>query len=131
MMTDNVAVKWDGVAKIDLQHEGDGDACVARIAMPPRCHNGETVFVPRAGASAEDDGWLVTYVHDEGSGESSLHVYDAATMSSDAVAVVALPQRVPYGFHALFLNEREFQEQLARGGGEGAAAAAADAAIAA
>jgi hypothetical protein len=82
------------------------------------------------------NGWLVTYVHDEGAGESSLRVYDAASMAGEAVAVVALPQRVPYGFHALFLNEEQFQAQLARGGGGGdggaaAAAAVADAAIAA
>jgi len=26
---------------------------------------GEGVFVPRTGATAEDDGWLLTFVHDE------------------------------------------------------------------
>lgn len=30
---------------------------------------------------------------------------DAKTMSADPVAVVELPSRVPYGFHAFFINE--------------------------
>lgn len=48
MVTKNRAVKWDGVAKIDLQAgEGVADACVGRIKLPPGHHNGETVFVPR------------------------------------------------------------------------------------
>jgi carotenoid cleavage dioxygenase len=34
-----------------------------------------------------------------------VHVIDAKTMSADPVAVVELPQRVPYGFHAFFVTE--------------------------
>jgi carotenoid cleavage dioxygenase-like enzyme len=32
-------------------------------------------------------------------------IIDAKTMAPEPVAVVALPKRVPYGFHALFVNE--------------------------
>jgi hypothetical protein len=34
-----------------------------------------------------------------------VNVIDAKTMSPDPVAVVELPNRVPYGFHAFFVNE--------------------------
>lgn len=34
-----------------------------------------------------------------------MNVIDAKTMSSDPVATVELPTRVPYGFHAFFVNE--------------------------
>lgn len=34
-----------------------------------------------------------------------MHVIDAKTMSADPVAVVELPHRVPYGFHAFFVTE--------------------------
>lgn len=34
-----------------------------------------------------------------------MNVIDAKTMSADPVAVVELPNRVPYGFHAFFVNE--------------------------
>jgi len=37
--------------------------------------------------------------------KSFVHVLDAKTMSADPVAVVELPQRVPYGFHAFFVTE--------------------------
>jgi carotenoid cleavage dioxygenase len=34
-----------------------------------------------------------------------VNVIDAKTMSADPVAVVELPHRVPYGFHAFFVSE--------------------------
>ncbi|KAF4400534.1 hypothetical protein G4B88_023327, partial [Cannabis sativa] len=37
--------------------------------------------------------------------KSAVHVIDAKTMSSDPVAVVDLPHRVPYAFHAFFVTE--------------------------
>lgn len=37
--------------------------------------------------------------------KSSVNVIDAKTMSADPVAVVELPCRVPYGFHAFFVTE--------------------------
>jgi hypothetical protein len=53
MVAESKAVKWDGVAKIDLTRgEGEGDACVGRIKLPPGHFNGETMFVPRWGAAA-------------------------------------------------------------------------------
>ena len=64
--------------------------------------------------AGEDDGYLVTFVHDElaGSKGSSLVVYDAKTMSDKPVARVPLPHRVPYGFHCHHMNEEEFQQHL-------------------
>lgn len=37
--------------------------------------------------------------------KSFVHIIDAKTMSADPVAVVELPQRIPYGFHACFVTE--------------------------
>ncbi|KAE8038242.1 hypothetical protein FH972_010772 [Carpinus fangiana] len=37
--------------------------------------------------------------------KSAVHVLDAKTMSTDPVAIVELPHRVPYGFHAFFVSE--------------------------
>ncbi len=63
-------------------------------------------------AAAEDDGYLMTYVHDETSNKSELVVYDARTMSDAPVARVQLPQRVPYGFHGMHVSEAQFQQQV-------------------
>ena len=37
--------------------------------------------------------------------KSEINVLDAKTMLPDPVAVVELPNRVPYGFHAFFITE--------------------------
>lgn len=61
---------------------------------------GEPVFVARAGSTEEDDGWLVTFVHDLASGTAEFVVLDAAEFDRRGyVARVPLPQRVPFGFH--------------------------------
>jgi carotenoid cleavage dioxygenase len=62
---------------------------------------GEFVFVPRSEDSAEDDGWLLGFVHHTGEDRTELAVLDAATM--DDVAAVQVPVRVPYGFHGNFV----------------------------
>jgi carotenoid cleavage dioxygenase len=64
---------------------------------------GEGVFVPRPNARAEDDGWLVTYLHDEGTGTSELIVIEAQDFGAPPVARVRIPARVPYGFHGAWI----------------------------
>ncbi|NBP53824.1 MAG: hypothetical protein EBU67_05945, partial [Actinobacteria bacterium] len=56
---------------------------------------GEPVFVGRAGGAAEDDGWLVTYVHDGNNDSAEFVVIDAQDFARGYVARVKLPQRVP------------------------------------
>jgi carotenoid cleavage dioxygenase len=77
----------------------------------PNRHGGEGVFVPRPGARGEDDGWLLTFVHDEGSGESELVVIDAARFTDRPVARVLIPQRVPFGFHGAWISAEEIASQ--------------------
>jgi carotenoid cleavage dioxygenase-like enzyme len=64
---------------------------------------GEAVFVPADGATAEDQGYLMTYVYDSSTDSSRFIVVDATTMSSDLVASVELP-RVPFGFHGSWVD---------------------------
>jgi carotenoid cleavage dioxygenase len=59
----------------------------------------ETVFIPRTEGSAEDDGWLMSMVHDSASQTTDLVILDAGEPSSPPVATVHIPARVPYGFH--------------------------------
>ena len=66
---------------------------------------GEAVFVPRDGGTAEDDGWLMTYVYDKPSDSSSFVVLDAADMTADPIGTVDLPQRVPFGFHGSWIAD--------------------------
>ncbi len=69
---------------------------------------GEPVFVAKAdgGDDAEDAGWLLTFVHDLGEERAELVVLDAQDFDRGYVARVALPQRVPYGFHGTWVSDR-------------------------
>ena len=62
-------------------------------------HVGEGIFVPRPGATAEDDGWVMAIYHDEAVDESRLVILDAQHFGDEPVAQVVMPQRVPYGAH--------------------------------
>jgi len=71
----------------------------------PHWSVGEAVFAPAAGAPAEDDGWLLAYVHDRTTATSSFVVLAAQDIASGPVASVRLPQRVPVGFHGNWIPE--------------------------
>jgi carotenoid cleavage dioxygenase len=66
-------------------------------------HAGEWLFVPTSGESAEDAGYLLTYTFDDTTETSQLVIVDATDVTAGPVARVALPQRVPYGFHAAWV----------------------------
>ena len=80
-----------------------GPARPPSTAHGPGRLGGEGVFVPRPDASTEDDGWLVTYVHDRAEDASELVVLDAHAFDDEPVARVLIPRRVPYGFHGTWL----------------------------
>ena len=60
---------------------------------------GEFVFVPRSPDAAEDDGWLMGLVVDAARDATDLVLLDARDIAAPPVATVALPRRVPLGFH--------------------------------
>lgn len=66
---------------------------------------GEAVFVPRDGATGEDDGWLVTFTHEHDGASASFVVLDAQDIERGPIAEVPLPQRVPYGFHGNWVSD--------------------------
>lgn len=67
---------------------------------------GEPVFVARPGSVDEDDGWLVTFVHDGNDDSTEFVVIDAQDFARGYVAQVKLPQRVPFGFHGNWVPDR-------------------------
>lgn len=92
---------FEGIIKYDFSN---GKSQIHEFGQG--CYSGETVFAPRPGATAEDDGWLMTFVHDENSNTSELVVVNAQDVMAKPIARVIIPQRVPYGFHgAWFAGE--------------------------
>jgi carotenoid cleavage dioxygenase len=65
--------------------------------------SGEPVFVPADGGTAEDDGYLMTFVYEAETDSSTFIVLDAATMDQTPVASIELP-RIPFGFHGNWID---------------------------
>lgn len=61
--------------------------------------SGEAVFVPATGPADESNGWYISYVYDPLREGSDLVILDASDFGAAPVATIALPQRVPFGFH--------------------------------
>ena len=81
-------VKHDLTAGTSVVHElGDGR------------HSQEGVFVPKHADAAEDEGWVLAYVHDERRNAADVVIIDAQDFAAPPVATIHLPVRVPYGFH--------------------------------
>ncbi|CAL9116911.1 unnamed protein product [Musa acuminata var. zebrina] len=118
----NSIAKVEGIIKFDLQAEPETGKKKVQVGgnvkgifdLGPGRYGSEAVFVPHKPgfSSEEDDGYLIFFVHDENTGKSEVNVIDAKTMSADPVAVVELPTRVPYGFHAFFVTEEQLQRQV-------------------
>jgi 8'-apo-carotenoid 13,14-cleaving dioxygenase len=91
---------FPAIYKHDLKTGG-----AVRIDMGPGRHCAEPYFVPREGAASEDDGYLLSFVYDEGRDASELVVLDAADAARPPLARVLLPARVPYGFHGSWIPD--------------------------
>jgi 9-cis-epoxycarotenoid dioxygenase len=95
-----------GFAKVDL---ATGD--LTKFDYGEGRFGGEPCFVPMdpALSRGEDDGYILTFVHDEVAGTSELLVVNAADMRLEAT--IQLPSRVPYGFHGTFITASELESQ--------------------
>jgi 9-cis-epoxycarotenoid dioxygenase len=95
-----IAESWpkvSGFAKLDLEAS----------TVEKFIYGGEPCFVPRpdtpAGA-AEDDGYVLCYVHDEGRDASEMLAVNARDMQAEAA--VKLSGHVPYGLHDTFIADK-------------------------
>jgi carotenoid cleavage dioxygenase-like enzyme len=80
---------------------------VSRHDFGSGAYANEAVFVPRQGGGVEDDGWLMSVVYDAGEDRSRLVVLNADDITGAPVAEVALPARVPAGFHGSWVAAGE------------------------
>lgn len=63
----------------------------------------EPVFAPRTSTSEDDDGFVLSFAHDEIRDRSKFVILDAQNFAADPLAEIWLPQRVPYGAHGSWL----------------------------
>ncbi|KAL0352845.1 UNVERIFIED_CONTAM: 9-cis-epoxycarotenoid dioxygenase NCED2, chloroplastic [Sesamum angustifolium] len=97
--------KVSGFAKVDLS-----TGKVEKFIYGDRRYGGEPFFVPRdPNSEREDDGYILSFVHDEKAWKSELQIVNAMTLKLEAS--VRLPSRVPYGFHGTFISSRDLENQ--------------------
>lgn len=87
-------VKHDLVSGTSALHDF-GLGCVAQ----------EPVFIPRTADGDEDDGWVLTYIHNGLTDTSDVVILDAQDFAGEPVATIHLPQRVPFGFHGSWIPD--------------------------
>jgi carotenoid cleavage dioxygenase-like enzyme len=86
---------FDGLVKHDLVTGRE-----SHYAFGAGVFGSETPMAPRAGATSEDDGYLVTFVTDMNADRSECWVFDAADIAPGPIARVRLPERISSGTHA-------------------------------
>jgi len=94
-------LRFDALMKYDLKGEGAGR--FDRYEFGPARWGSEASFAPRPHAQTEDDGYLVTFVRDEREDRSEVVVLDAADPVAGPVCRLAVPAKVPLGFHATWV----------------------------
>lgn len=87
-----------GIVRYDLE-----EGAVERFAVAEGDQNSEPVFVPRAGATSEADGYVLTCVYRHVTDSTDVVVLDAANLGGGPLARVALPRRIPAGFHGAWI----------------------------
>jgi carotenoid cleavage dioxygenase len=63
----------------------------------------EPVFVPDPTGSQEEDGFVVTFVHEAGSSKGRFVILDARQLDREPIATIELPRRVPAGLHGSWI----------------------------
>lgn len=97
--------KVSGFAKVDL-FTGE----VKKHIYGDKKYGGEPFFLPRdPNSEAEDDGYILAFVHDEKKWQSELQIVNAINLQLEAT--IQLPSRVPYGFHGTFIDSNDLVNQ--------------------
>jgi carotenoid cleavage dioxygenase len=91
------------VNKYDLSKGGTKEV----HKFPSGHEPGESVFVPREGGTAEDDGYLMTFVWKPETDTSYMVILDAANVSAAPLAEIQIPRRVVSGFHSSWIPDRD------------------------
>lgn len=98
--SDEVSSPLQGLLKIDTEAKTE-ESWIGE----PHEFLGENIFVPRStGQKAEDDGYIISTLHDCKDMKSFLLIFDAQKVGAGPVAKLALPVFIPFGLHGTFAN---------------------------
>jgi carotenoid cleavage dioxygenase len=99
---------FDGLTRYDLQQKRSDTYWFGEGRF-----GSEAPLTPRPNAKSEDDGYIVSFVHDERENQSEVVILDAANVQAGPIGRVLIPQRVPLGFHACWVAEAQLPENVA------------------
>jgi len=83
------------------------------IDFGPERYGSEPAFAPRLGATAEDDGYLVTFVSDMNQNRSECLLIDSQNFESGPVCRIILPHRISSGTHATWGHGEDIRKAAA------------------
>ena len=86
------------------------------IELPEGRYASEAPFVPRIGATDEDDGYLVSFIIDENTGTSECILVDCKDFEAGPVVRIALPHKLSSGTHSVWAD-RDFIRNGVSGAG--------------
>ena len=88
-----------GLVKHDLE-----SGTSQTIEFGPGRFGSETPFIPRIGATGEDDGYLVSFIADLNTDKSECVLIDARNFEAGPVCRIILPERICAGTHSTWAN---------------------------
>ena len=102
----NEEPRFPGLVKYDLETGG-----YVAFSAGPRYFYNEPGFAPRDHSTSEDDGYLVGLVWNPVDERSEIQIFDCkgARLAEGPVARVLLPRRVPHGFHATYVSQKNLE----------------------
>ena len=99
-------LKWTGIRKFDI----DTGECVGHYSDgPDESWYSEPWFAPADNPSSEDHGYVITLVWNDKTQEQQLQVFDARNIDDGPIARIALPHRIPSGFHACWMKPDQIE----------------------
>jgi carotenoid cleavage dioxygenase-like enzyme len=98
---------FDGIIKYDLVNETS-----QHFVYGDKRYGGEPIFAPKAGGTDEDEGWVIGFIWDDAEQRSECVVLDAAKFDEGPVARIVMPARVPFGFHAGWVDQEGIDNQV-------------------
>lgn len=95
---------FTGVIKHDLV-----TGKVTRYDFGEERYGSEAPFIPRKGATSEDDGYLVSFITDMKEDRSECVLLDAQDIEKGPIARIILPHRISSGTHAVWASSEDIK----------------------
>ena len=104
--SDTTTLQWSGVRKFELTTGADlggwsDDAQHSWYSEP--------WFAEADAPQAEDDGYVIAFQWNNAAQLQTLDIFDAHDLAKGPIAQVELPQRLPVGFHACWIEKDRLQ----------------------